>query len=204
MFLKIHESHPSERKINQVVKCLRKGGVIIYPTDTVYALGCAITQKKAVERICRIKGVVTKKMNFSFVCADLSHLSEYAAQLDKGIYRLLNRNLPDAFTFILQASSAVPKLFKAKKTVGIRVPNNNIARQIVRQLGQPILSTSLKHEDEILKYLTDPSLIYQHYQKLVDLVIDGGMGGNQPSTVVDLIVDGGVPVIVRQGKGVLS
>lgn len=203
MLLKIYPQNPSERKIRQVVDCLRKGGVVIYPTDTIYGLGCDISKPKAVERICQIRGLDPKKANLSFVCHDFSHLSKYTHQFDKHIYKLLNKHLPGPFTFILPASNEVPKLLKSKKkTVGIRVPDNNIARTIVQELGNPILSTSLKIPDDIVEYPTDPELIYEDYKKLVDIVIDGGVGDNQPSTVIDCTKEEWE--VIRQGKGVLE
>jgi len=203
MLLTIHPDNPDERKIRQVVDCLRKGGIIIYPTDTVYGIGCDIFNTKAVERVCRIKGIKSKKANLSFICHDLSHLSDFAAPFDKATYKLINRRLPGPFTFILKANSAIPKLFKSsKKTVGIRVPDNKIARAIVKELGNPILSTSLKSDDDILEYITDPELIYDEYYKLVDIVIDGGFSDNQPSTVVDCTSR--EAIVLRQGKGKLK
>ncbi len=200
MFLQINSENPSSRKIAKVVECLENGGIIIYPTDTVYGLGCDIHNPKAVERICRIKGIKPNKANLSFICNDLSHLSEYAAQLDNQTFKLLKRTLPGPFTYILKASNVVPKLFKSnKKTVGIRVPDNNIAQTIIAELGRPILSTSLKSENDFIEYLTDPYDIHEQYQKLVDIVIDGGVGGNQPSTVVDCT--GSSPEVIRQGAG---
>ena len=186
MFLQINTENPSMRKIGKVIECLENGGVIVYPTDTVYGLGCDIHNQKAVERICRIKGIKPNKANLSFICNDLSHLSEYAAQLDNSTFKLLKRTLPGPFTFILKASNVVPKLFKNnKKTVGIRVPDNKIAQTLVQELGRPILSTSLKADDDFVEYLTDPFDIYEQYKKLVDIVIDGGIGRTVPSTVVD-------------------
>ncbi len=202
MLLKIHPDNPSERKIQQVVDCLKDGGIIIYPTDTIYGIGCDIFNSKAVERICQIKGIDSKKANLSFVCHDLSHLSDFAAQFDKATYKVMAKHLPGAFTFILKANNTVPKLFKSKKkTVGIRVPDHNVPRSIVQLLGNPILTTSLKHNDEILEYATDPEFIYEEYHKLVDIVIDSGFGDNQPSTVVDCT--SGEMEILRQGKGEL-
>ncbi len=186
MLLKIHPDTPDPRRIHGVVETLRNGGIIIYPTDTVYALGCDIFQHKALEEIARIKKIDPNKAHFSFVCHDLSHLSDYTKPLDNNIFKMLKRNLPGPFTFILEANNDVPKRFrKNKKTVGIRVPANNIAREIVRQLGHPILSTSLISGDDILEYYTDPELIHEKYAKLVDLVIDGGVGGIEPSTIID-------------------
>ncbi len=200
MLLRIHPDTPDPRRIHGVVETLRQGGIIIYPTDTVYAIGCDIFHQKAIERIARIKKIDPNKAHFSFVCHDLSHLSDYTKPLDNNIFKMLKRNLPGPFTFILEANSEVPKRFrKNKKTVGIRVPENNIAREIVRQLGHPILSTSLVAEDDILEYYTDPELIHEKYVKLVDLVIDGGMGGIEPSTVIDCSRDEWE--IIREGLG---
>jgi tRNA threonylcarbamoyl adenosine modification protein (Sua5/YciO/YrdC/YwlC family) len=203
ILLSIHPENPDQRKINQVVECLNKGGLVIYPTDTVYGLGCDIYQGKAIERICRLKGVKPEKANLSFICNDLSHISEYTLSLDTPTYKLMRRSLPGPFTFILKANNAIPKLFKNnKRTVGIRVPDNAIARAIVHDLGHPIVSTSIHHDDEIIEYITDPEVIFEQYGKLVDIVIDGGIGALEPSTVVDCT--GAEPQIIRQGKGVLE
>ena len=200
IFLHIHPENPEPRKIAQVVELLQSGGVIIYPTDTVYGLGCDITNSKAYERICRIRGLKPERANFSFVCNDLSHLSEYTAPLDTSIFRLLKRTLPGPYTYILQASNNVPKMFKNKKrTVGIRVPDVPIAQALVAELGRPILSASLKSDDEVLEYHTDPSEIYDDFKNEVDMVIDGGFGNNLPSTVVDCT--SGEPVVLREGAG---
>lgn len=199
-FLKIYPDNLNEKLIQEVVETLQKGGVIIYPTDTVYGLGCDITNPRAVERVARIKGVKLGKANFSFVCYDLSHLSNFAVQVNNDVYRMMRSHLPGPFTFILNASSNVPKLLKSsKKTVGIRIPDNNIAREIVKELGNPIMSTSVHDDDEILDYTTDPELIYGRYEDIVDIVIDGGYGHNEPSTVVDCTT---YPFeILRQGIG---
>ncbi|PTN07524.1 L-threonylcarbamoyladenylate synthase [Mangrovibacterium marinum] len=200
MLVKIYNENPNEREINRVVDLLRNGGIIIYPTDTIYGIGCDITNAKAVERVARIKGVDVAKADLSFICSDLSHLSAYAKPIPNHVFKLMRRCLPGPYTFILEANNQVPKYFKGKKkTVGIRVPDNAIVQAIVRELGNPILSTSVKDEDEILEYTTDPELIDEKFEKLVDLVIDGGFGGNIPSTVIDCT--SGVPEIVRQGKG---
>ncbi|MEO1437652.1 MAG: L-threonylcarbamoyladenylate synthase [Bacteroidota bacterium] len=200
MLLRINPENPERRKINQVVETLSKGGIIIYPTDTVYGIGCDIHNQKAVERVCRIKGVNPRKVNLSFVCNDLSHLSDYAVPFETSIFKLMKASLPGPYTFILKANNNVPKLFKNnKKTVGIRIPDHPIAQDIVRGLGRPLLSTSLKIEDEILEYWNDPIDIYEYYQKLVDIVIDGGMGGLEPSTIVDFT--GGSPDVIRAGAG---
>ena len=203
MLLKIHPDNPSYRKILTVVECLKKGGIIIYPTDTVYGLGCDIYNHKAVRRICKIKGIKPEKANFSFICYDLSHLSDFTKNVDTPTYKLMKQTLPGAFTFILNANSKVPKLFKSnKKTVGIRIPDNNIARQIVNELSNPILSTSIYDDDEIIEYTTDPELIHERYKDIVDIVINGGIGSNEASTVLDCT--NFEPKIIRQGKGVLK
>ncbi|MBC7399554.1 MAG: threonylcarbamoyl-AMP synthase [Mucilaginibacter sp.] len=203
MLIKIYPENPNEKIIQQVVDVLRKGGIIIYPTDTVYGLGCDITNHKAIEAICKIRNVKPDKANFSFICYDLSHISDYIKPIDNTIFRVLKKALPGPFTFIFNASHNVPKLLSSnKKTVGIRVPNNNIARCIVKELGNPILSTSIHDADEIIEYSTDPELIYEKYQDLVDLVIDGGYGDNVASTVVDCT--SGDFEIIREGKGELE
>lgn len=198
MLIHIHPQNPQPRLIRQVADVLRKGGVIVYPTDTIYGLGCDIQHQKAVEQICRIKGVDPQKAQLSFVCHDLSHLSEYAKQLSTPVYRTLKQYLPGPYTFILGASKSVPRLLKTKKdTVGIRVPDNAIARCIVEELGNPILSASLP--GEFVEEYTDPETIHDRFHKLVDLVIDGGNGGTIPSTIIDFTDD--EPVVVRQGLG---
>lgn len=203
MLLKIYETNPNPKAIQQVVDVLKKGGLIIYPTDTVYGLGCDITNQKAIEKICRLRGIKPEKANLSFICYDLSHISDYVKPIDTSTFRLLKKALPGAFTFIFEATSNVPKLLSSnKKTVGIRVPDNTIAREIVKQLGHPILSTSIHDEDDILEYSTDPELIHEKYGDLVDIVIDGGFGGNVASTVVDCT--SGDFEILRQGKGILE
>lgn len=203
MLIKIYPENPNEKMIQQVVDVLKKGGVIIYPTDTVYGLGCDITNQRAIERICKLRGIKPEKANFSFICYDLSHISDYTKPIDNETYRILKKALPGPFTFIFNASKNVPKLLSSnKKTVGIRVPNNNIARSIVRVLENPIMSTSIHDDDEIFEYSTDPELIHEKYEDLVDLVIDGGFGDNQPSTVVDC--SEGDFNIIRQGKGNLE
>ena len=198
-FIKIYPENPNEAAIAKVVKVLRDGGLIIYPTDTVYGLGCDITNSKALERIARIKGIKLEKANFSFVCHDLSNLSDYVKQISTPTFKILKRALPGAYTFILPGNNNLPKEFKKKTTVGIRVPDNSIALEIVRQLGNPIVSTSIYDDDEVLEYSTDPELIFEKWQNIVDLVIDGGYGDNQPSTIVDL--SGTEPEIIRVGKG---
>ena len=201
-FIKIYPDKPSESAIVKVVKVLKEGGLVIYPTDTVYGLGCDITNTKALERIARIKGVKLEKANFSFICYDLSNLSDYVKQIDTATFKILKRSLPGPYTFILPGNSNLPKEFKKKTTVGIRIPNNSIALEIVRQLGNPIVSTSIRDEDEVIEYTTDPELIFEKWQNLVDLVIDGGYGDNIGSTIIDL--SGYEPVVVREGKGSLD
>ncbi|RZK90940.1 MAG: threonylcarbamoyl-AMP synthase [Pedobacter sp.] len=200
MLIKIYPENPNERAIEQVVEVLKKGGLIIYPTDTIYGLGCDITNPKAIEKICRIRGIKPEKANFSFICHDLSHIADYIKPIDNTTFRVLKKALPGPFTFIFNANNNVPKLLSSnKKTVGIRVPDNNIARCIVKELGNPILSTSIKDDDELIEYSTDPELIYEKYQDLVDLVIDGGYGDNEASTVIDCT--NGEFEIIREGKG---
>ena len=203
MLKRIYNENPNEKEIEAVVSCLKKGGVIIYPTDTVYALGCDINNKKALERVARIKGVKLKDTHFSIVCYDLSHLSVYAKQVSTQTYKLLKRVLPGPYTIILNATRQIPKIFNnKKKTVGIRIPDNNIARDIVKLLGSPIVSTSIKDEDDIIEYSTDPELIFEKYTSLVDLVINGGYGENVASTVVDCTDE--EYIIIREGKGDLD
>ena len=201
-FIKIYPENPNPKEINRVVDILRKGGLIIYPTDTVYGLGCDITNTKALEKIARIKGVKLAKANWSFICADLSNLSDYVRQIDTATFKILKRALPGPYTFILPGNNNLPKEFKKKKTVGIRVPDNNIARTLVEVLGNPIISTSIRDEDELLEYTTDPELIYEKWQNLVDVVIDGGYGDNMASTVIDL--SEAEPIVIREGKGSLD
>lgn len=201
-FIKLYEENPNPRQIEMIGNVLRKGGLVIYPTDTVYGLGCDITNSKALQRIARIKGVKLEKANWSFVCADLSNLSDYVRQIDSSTFKILKRALPGPYTFILPGNNNLPKDFKKKKTVGIRVPDNNIARALVTELGNPIVSTSIHDEDDILEYTTDPELIFEKWQNLVDVVIDGGYGDNVASTVIDL--SEGIPEVVREGKGSLE
>ncbi|MBQ0735445.1 L-threonylcarbamoyladenylate synthase [Aquimarina celericrescens] len=198
-FIKLYNENPNPRGIQRVVDCLRNGGLIIYPTDTVYGLGCDITNTRALERIAQIKGVKLAKANFSFICKDLSNLSDYVKQIDNATFKLLKRALPGPYTFILPGNNNLPTVFKKKKTVGIRVPNNNICQAIVDGLGNPIVSTSIYDEDEVIEYTTDPELILEKWDNLVDMVIDGGYGDNIPSTVIDLTGD--EPVLIREGKG---
>ncbi|MBK0384240.1 threonylcarbamoyl-AMP synthase [Pedobacter sp. SD-b] len=200
MLVRLYPENPNEKILEQIVDVLRKGGIIIYPTDTIYGLGCDITNQKAIEKIAKLRGLKPEKANFSFICYDLSHISDYIKPIDNSIFRVLKKALPGPFTFIFNASNNVPKLLsKNKKTVGIRVPDNNIARQIVKMLGHPILSTSIHDEDEIIEYTTDPELIFEKYEDRVDLVIDGGYGDNVPSTVIDCT--SGDFQVLREGKG---
>jgi len=203
MIIKLYNNNPNQREVRKVVDLLRDGAVIIYPTDTVYGLGCDITKQRAVERVARIKGVKPEKSNFSFIVDDLSSLAEYTRPINNVIYKLMRRNFPGPFTFILEASNTVPKLLKRKKkNVGIRIPDNNIIREIVKELGNPILTTSIHSEDHVLEYDTDPELIHEEMGHLVDLVIDGGYGNNVPSTVVDCTTN--EVEIIRQGLGELE
>ena len=201
-FIKIYEDKPNEAAIAKVVKVLKEGGLVIYPTDTVYGLGCDITNTKALERIAKIKGIKLDKANFSFICHDLSNLSDYVRQIDTQTFKLLKRALPGPYTFILPGNNNLPKEFKKKTTVGIRVPDNSIALEIVKQLGNPIVSTSIHDDDDVIEYTTDPELIFEKWQNLVDMVIDGGYGDNMGSTIIDL--SGDEPVVVREGKGSLD
>ncbi len=203
MLIKLYPDNPDYKLISSVVDSLKRGGLIIYPTDTIYAIGCDIYNNKAVEKIAWMKGVNLKKANFSFICHDFKHLSNFTRPLDNSTFKLMKNSLPGPFTFILPANSQVPKLFKNnKKTVGIRIPNNNIILEITKELGNPILTTSVKDEDDILEYTTDPELIHEKFKDLVDIVIDGGFGGNEPSTIVDC-TDHEFK-ITRQGKGVID
>ena len=198
MLLHIHPKDPQPRLVKQVVECLQKGGIIIYPTDTIYGLGCDIFQPKAIERIARIKKIEPQKAQLSFVCSDLSHLSEYAKQIQTSTYRLLKEYLPGPYTFILPASKLVPKILQSKKdTIGLRIPDNAIAMAIVKELGRPILSASLP--GEMVEDYTDPEVMYENFNKLVDFVVDGGPGGTMPSTIIDCTGD--EPVVTREGLG---
>ena len=200
--IKIYPENPNAKAIQKVVTILKNGGLVIYPTDTVYSLGCDINNTKALEKLALIKGVKLEKANFSFVCPDLSNLSEYVKQIDTSTFKLLRRALPGPYTFILPGSRTLPNAFKKKKTVGIRIPDNAITIALVEALGNPIAATSIYDEDEILEYTKDPELIKEKWDKLVDVVIDGGYGDNVPSTVID--VSDGEPVVVREGKGSLA
>lgn len=203
MLIKIYPENPSEKAILRVVDKLNEGNVIIFPTDTIYGMGCSIYQPKAISRIAKIKGVKMEKANFSIIFNNLSMLSEFTKPISTHIFRLMRKNLPGPFTFILEANNNVPKIFHGKKkTIGIRIPDNNIVLQIVEKLGHPILTTSIRDEDTIVEYTTDPELIEEKYHELVDFVIDGGYGDNEASTVVDCV--SGEPEITRQGKGILT
>lgn len=200
LYLHMNPDHPEPSQVQQVAQVLRNGGLVVYPTDTVYGLGCDITHPKAIEKICTIKGIKRDKAHFSFLCHDLSHISEYCKQLDNTIFKVMKRVLPGPYTFILNASGKVPKLLLTnKKTVGIRVPDNNIPRDIIKELGNPIISTSIKDEDEFLEYTTDPEMIYERYKDKVDIVIDGGFGNVIPSTVLDCTNN--EVEIIREGMG---
>lgn len=201
-FIKIYDENPNPKEIAKVVKVLRDGGLVIYPTDTVYGLGCDITKSRALEKIARIKGIKLTKANWSFICADLSNLSDYVKQIDTATFKILKRALPGPYTFILPGNNNLPKDFKKRNTVGIRVPDNSIAQALVSELGNPIVSTSIRDDDDVLEYTTDPELIFEKWQNLVDVVIDGGYGDNVASTVIDLSVN--PPEVVREGKGDLD
>lgn len=200
--IKIYPDNPNPKAVNQAVEVLRAGGLVIYPTDTVYGLGCDITNSRALEKLARIKGIKLEKANWSFICADLSNLSDYVRQIDTRTFKILKRALPGPYTFILPGSNSLPKDFKKKKTVGIRVPDNTIARALVEALGHPIVSTSIHDEDDVIEYTTDPELIFEKWGGLVDLVIDGGYGDNIASTIIDL--SGPEPKVIREGKGDLD
>lgn len=203
MLLRINPEKPNFEEIAKVVNCLKDGGVVIYPTDTVYGIGCDIFKQRAVERVCKIKGVAPDKANFSFICHDLSHLADFTRPISTSTYKLMKKALPGPFTFILEANNSVPKLFKSsKKTVGIRIPDNTICREIVQQLGNPLMSTSVHDDDEIVEYTTDPELIHEKYKDIVDIVIAGGYGNNEASTIVDCTNDD--YAIIRQGLGILE
>lgn len=198
MLLNIHPQNPQPRQIKTAVETLRSGGIIIYPTDTIYGLGCDILQHKAIEKVCRIKNVDPKKAQLSFICSDLSHLSEYTKQLSTAIYRMLKEYLPGPYTFILPASKMVPKILQSKKdTIGLRIPNNQIALEIIKELGRPILSASLP--GDMVEDYTDPEVMHENFRKEVDIIVDGGIGGTIPSTIVDCT--GEEPVLIRQGLG---
>ncbi|WP_324719413.1 L-threonylcarbamoyladenylate synthase [Salinimicrobium sp. HB62] len=200
--IRIYEENPNPKEIKRVVEALRDGGLIIYPTDTVYGLGCDITNNAALERIAQVRGVKLEKANFSFICESLSNLSDYVRQIDTPTFKILKRNLPGPYTFVLPGNNNLPSVFRKKKTVGIRVPDNNICRALVAGLGNPIVSTSIRDDDEVLEYTTDPELILEKWDHLVDIVIDGGYGDNIPSTVIDLTTP--EPEVIREGKGSLE
>lgn len=201
MLIKIYPENPNQKEIDKVVKALQDGGLVIYPTDTVYAIGCDALNVRAVEHICRLKGVNPLKSNLSIICYDLSNLSEYA-KVDNTAFKMMKKNLPGPFTFILPTSNELPKIYKNRKEVGIRVPDNNIIRTLVQALGNPILTMSIRDEDEVMEYSTDPELIHEKYEDEVDIVIDGGYGGLEASTIVDCTCE---PYeIIRQGKGKLN
>lgn len=200
MFIKLYPENPNPKEVDKIVNVLQNGGLVIYPTDTVYAIGCDALNVRAVEAICKMKGINPNKSNLSIICYDLSNISEYA-KVDNNIFKVMKKNLPGPFTFILNTTSNLPKIYKNRKTVGIRIPDNNIIRELVRVLGNPILTTSVKDDDEIIEYTTDPELIYEKYENQVDVVIDGGYGGLDGSTIVDCTM--GEPEIIRQGKGEL-
>ena len=203
MYIKLYNENPNPRQVRQVCEVLDSGGVIIYPTDTVYGLGCDIYKQRAIERVARIKGVKPEKADFSFIVSDLSHLSDYTRNVDNRIFKLMKSCFPGPFTFLLPASNQVPRILKnRKKTVGIRIPDNNIILTIVKELGHPILTTSIHDYDKILEYTTDPEIIYENFKDRIDLLIDGGYGGNVPSTIIDCTKD--EPVIIRQGLGVVN
>ncbi|WP_144604162.1 L-threonylcarbamoyladenylate synthase [Algoriphagus algorifonticola] len=199
-FIRLYEENPEPRKVKEIVDILRDGGVVIYPTDTVYGMGCDITNQRAIERIAKIKGINPKKHNFSFICADLSDIAQYTRVITKPVFKMMKKAFPGPFTFILEANSTVPKILHSnKKTVGIRVPNHNIPRTLVQELGQPILTTSIHDEDEVVEYSTDPELIFEKYQHLVDVVIDGGYGQNVASTILNCTGD--EVEVIREGLG---
>ena len=203
MLLRIHPDNPEQRKINQVIETMQAGGVIIYPTDTVYGLGCDILQPRAVDKICAIRGLDPNKAMLTMICKAISQVAAYAQQIDNQVYRILRKHLPGPFTFVLKAGRQAPKVFHNRKnTIGFRIPDNHIAQAIVDTLGRPILSASLKSDDEILEYFTDPEDIFRDFQKIVDIVIDGGIGNNVPSTIVDCTGD--EPEIIREGAGTLE
>jgi tRNA threonylcarbamoyl adenosine modification protein (Sua5/YciO/YrdC/YwlC family) len=203
MLIKIYPQNPNSKHIRQVIDILEEGGIIIYPTDTVYAMGCDIKATKAIERIARFKGLNPKNPDLSLIFHDMSQLSEYTVIRDNNIFKLLKRNLPGPFTFIVQANNQIPKMFKnKKKTVGIRIPDSSIVSEITRELGRPIITTSIHDQDTVIEYTTDPELIYEKFRDFADIIIDGGYGNNEASTVVDCTND--EPEIIRQGLGELE
>lgn len=200
--IKLYEEKTDMKALRRITNDMRDGALVIYPTDTVYGLGCDINNKNALEKVARLRGVELEKANFSFVCDSLSCLSDYTAQITSGAFKILKRNLPGPYTFILPGNNKLPSVFKKKKTVGIRVPDNKIALRLVETLGNPIISTSIRDEDEVIEYTTDPSLIFEKWEKKVDYIIDGGYGGNVASTVIDL--SEGEPELIREGKGSIT
>lgn len=201
-YVKLYPENPNPKQVRKICEVLDAGGIIIYPTDTVYGLGCNIFKTKAIERIAGLKGIRPEKAKFSFIVPDLSRLSDYTRPLNNTIFKLMKSKLPGPFTFILPANNRVPKILEnKKKTVGIRIPDNNIILEIVKELGRPILTTSIHDSDKIIEYTTDPEVIYENFKDKIDLMIDGGYGGNIPSTIIDCTGD--IPVIVRQGLGIL-
>jgi tRNA threonylcarbamoyl adenosine modification protein (Sua5/YciO/YrdC/YwlC family) len=202
-FLKIHPQNPEMRKINRVVDVLRNGGIIIYPTDTIYGIGCDLMSRKAIDRLCKIMDIKPSKLDLSFICTDLSQVSEYVKQIDTPVFKVLKKSLPGPFTFILESSNRVPKILDvSKKTVGIRIPNHNIPIALVEALGNPIITSSVKDEDTIVEYTTDPEEIYEDFKNKVDMIIDGGVGGNIPSTVIDCTSH--ELAVLRQGLGIID
>ena len=198
--LSIHPLNPEPRKIDQVVAVLQGGGIIVYPTDTIYGIGCDLFNKKSLERMCRIQGIKPKQLNLSFICSDMSHVSQFVKRIDTPFFKILKKTLPGPYTYIFESNSNVPKILGVnKKTAGIRIPNHPIPLDIVAKLGNPLISSSIKDDDKIKEYTTDPEEIYEDFKNEVDLVIDGGPGGNIPSTVVDL--SGSTPIVIRQGLG---
>lgn len=205
MLLKIYNDSPSEKHLHSVVDTLKKGGLIIFPTDTVYSIGCDLTHSNAIENLAKLKGMKVKDANFSLICYDLSNIAEYTKPFENSVFKLMKKALPGPFTFILNASTKVPKLFggnKNKHEIGIRVPDNNIAREIVRLLGNPIVCTSVISEEDDIEYITDPELIYEKYQNKVDIVINGGIGENEASTIVNCTT--GEPEVIREGVGIIE
>jgi tRNA threonylcarbamoyl adenosine modification protein (Sua5/YciO/YrdC/YwlC family) len=203
MILELHPANPNPRDFKKVIDILNNDGVIILPTDTIYAMGCRLDRKKAIERMAKIAGKKPEKVNFSLLCSDLSHIADYTSTIDKSVFRLLKNNLPGPFTFILNANSNVTRYFSGnKKTIGIRVPDNVIAQQLIKELGIPLVVSTIHHDDEILEYMTDPEEMFEKFEHQVDLVIDGGAGGNEASTIVDCTGD--EPEVKREGKGVLN
>lgn len=203
MILELHPNNPNPRDLKRVIDTLNKDGVIILPTDTIYAMACKLDSKKGIERMAKIAGKKVEKVNFSLICSDLSNISEYTSVMDKAVFRLLKNNLPGPFTFILNANNNVTKYFAGnKKTIGIRVPDNAIAQSIISELGKPLVVSTIHHDDEILEYMTDPEEIHEKYEHQIDMVIDGGFGGNEASTIIDCTGD--EPIIIREGKGTLN